>query len=204
MAHHGDDYLPSVQSLKGAFHKADAELIAGLNGIGRAPASDVEAAELRRALMRARAECEEAGIEVETVLEFSERTRRENEANLREYAAVASTRVHGIDRHRRRWLAWIVAGVGGVATAACLWTPEGLFGGLVAALMIQPFAKNWLADRYPTPGVLIGKRAFERRVGVIDIWRQDSDDTKDYRDTYWRLELRARAADRGPTWIKAR
>lgn len=200
----GVEYVRSDKALKAALHKADAELIAALNGMGREVATDVEAADLRRALMRARADCVEAGVQAETLLEYSERTRGEDEAELRAYAMQSSSEVQGIDRAKRIRLASAVGCMAAVATVACFRNLPGLLAGAVVAVGVFGLMAGWLADRYPTLGVVVGKRAFECHLGVIELWPQGSDNAKDYLDAYRRLDMRARAAGTAPGWLKAR
>ena len=200
----GVEYVRSDKAVREALHEAEARLIAGINGLGRDVASDAETADLRRAVMRAKADCAEAGGNSETISESIERTRREDEAALREFARQAPSDFGGVGRAKRTQLAACAAGLAAVATASCFWSPGGLLAGLLVVLVSYLFAYDWLATKYPTLGVAVGKRAFERHLGVLELWPEKSDHARDYLGTYRRLHRRERAAGKSQQWLKVK
>lgn len=180
------------------FKRLEHERIAALNGIGRPRGTAEELERLNRDIIAARAACVEAGLRVESMEEFAQRTRKEADAEVRAFAQEQLKIVPVLPFLRRKLIARVV----GVLTAlwvAVTWTaPIGaLIGGFVAYVVVM----NILGDYLPTPATRIARAACQRGADVSDLWPEGSPDREDYERGYrnHRLRMRQRGED---VWIR--
>lgn len=186
--------------LEEAFQRAQTDLIAGLNGIGRTVGTDVELSELRRRLIACKADCEKAGIQVETLWEFALRTQSENESALRIYATEQAAITPVVKRSTRQFL----AGIAGVSIGGVCWTYWGnIWLSLIAGLFAFATVDVGLFELFPTPGTRVGRRAFSLNVGILPIWQSKDPNQKDYETSLQMSVYRARYKP-GRAWIKVR
>lgn len=184
-------------NLKQQFRDADTALIAGLNGIGRPRASEAELVELRRAVMQARAACEAAGIEVESVWEYSQRRKREDETEIRSVGQrMLADAPYGsaLSRSARKWLSYAGAAAVSVAVMESVPATANLLVtcavGFVVFFAVGVLAIFHIDEWFPTTPTKIARLAVEAGVDVSDLWRDDQTGLKDYNNACKRHLLR--------------
>ena len=184
-------------ALRKRFRRAEHEVIAALNGIGRPVADHDEVVGLRRELLRVMHECEAAGVVTETLEQFARRRQAENTELVRGYATSAMQVSPLIPRARRRRIAAAVAlAIAGLLLGYGVAVWWAIAGGVLAMAATNAACM----ELFPTPAVRVARRAFELEVDVAELWPAPSDERRDYLETLFRLRGRTRPQ----TWIKTR
>ena len=191
---------PKQESLRREFYRLDAELLRALNGIGCPKASEDELRMLRTALLNARHECIENGVQVETLWEAVSQWRKEDEASVRQYAETQLQMVPMVSPRRRKGIAWLISIVACAFALTTLGSPVWSLAALGGTYLV---VWGLLHDCFPTPAVRIARRACDLRVDVADIWKNDSEGLYDYNSAYKMHRLRMSRCGDG-VWLKAR
>lgn len=192
----------TAKALKDDFSRLDAELLSALNGIGRSKGTQKEIIEIRRQLLRARAKCEGAGIEAESLWEFAEKRRVVNEAYIRKFVQQHADYRSPVSRG---WRDNFTYGLSILAAAFVAFMFPSI-GGYVGAVFVLLFAVGVIEDiflfLFPSTGVKAGKMSYELGIYVDDLFPKGSDDLKDYSLAWDKYEMRDRM--NGKRWLRAR
>lgn len=189
------------QTPKERFRSAELALIAALNGLGRPVGNADEIVALRRELLRARHECQEAGLEVETIEEWAQKDISKKEAMVRGYAAQAMRVIPLIPRAHRLW----VGRVAGLCAFGFLFGEGiGAWVALAGAGYVWGLVYLGCAELFPTPAIRVARMACALDVDVRDLWPEGSSEQKDYLAGYQMSMDRRRWRGDGPSWIKIR
>ncbi|WP_019334965.1 hypothetical protein [Pseudomonas syringae] len=189
----GDPLTAEQVELLREFNKAQEWLIRAVNSVVPAPLHLI--VNSRRAVLDAQARCRAAGVEVETLIEYSERRRADTEQCFRAYAAEQMNIKPILPRKKRLKVA-----VGFALLFAILTCNFSLVVPLLGGLVIYVLVDVYLAQLFPTPAVRIARRAVADDVAYIELWSRNTDEFEDFRMTC-RYE---RACNRAPLRIRVR
>lgn len=192
--------------LKKTFVNAEWALIAGLNGLGRSEADKAELLRLRRERQQALANCQSAGVAVETLWDAVERYRADARQELEVFAEQAKQGPRGLPRRYRKGAAVVFGfAVVAVVLSARGGTPSilAVIAAAVLGLIAWAAAEDYLSLLFPTPGIRVGKLAADLETSPLDIWPDDSDDGLDAAHAFRWESVRNRRAGRG-RWLRAR
>lgn len=182
------------KSLKKEFQDAENNLLAALNRIDNSNSTDAGLVELRRKLMQVRHDCDQHGVEVETLWEFAQRQQAIDLANVRRYAEEQSGKAPMLTYALRQKVAWSISIVMTILFVLEGITASRIFLALISCLVIFLILEIFIAEFFPTPSIRIGRRACELEVDVSDLWPPESNELKDYRYGYtsqqWRRNRR--------------
>lgn len=164
------------------FQFCQSELLRGLNGIDRPVASPIEAADLRRALMKAQSDCRELGVEIQTLWEFADQCKKEDEAEVRRFAKEQLGVTPFVTRGLRQKVAFVASlcVTTFVVSAFSLTGVSGLLLSLLASGVAFGIVFAVLAEVFPTPAIRVGRLACQKSVDVPDLWTESSPEAKDY------------------------
>ncbi|HET6844838.1 MAG TPA: hypothetical protein VFK06_24625 [Candidatus Angelobacter sp.] len=192
------------------FQIAQAQLLWALNGVDGYKADEAEIVELRRAVLRAQAACKEAGCEVETLWEVTQRKSAERQEKIRHHFAELKEELKepriNLTRRDRHWLSCVISLIPGLLILVGGWPSiGGAIGGAFCSLIIFEPIDFLLAKRFPTLGVRVAQFAWSLGESTVlrDMFPPDSDDYKDYQFIYrMKVKTSGRPISRG--WIKVR
>lgn len=168
------------EKLKDKFYRAQANLIAAFNGLGRPIAKEDEIRVLQKLFIQARKECEHNGIHVESVWESAQEEIAENELIVRRYAEEQKKCSPILSYSRRQKLAVIVGLTVGVVILLKWPTLGGFLGAIIGSIVTFLLLRIVLADFFPTPAIRVGRKARSLYVNIQDLWPKDSEEFKDY------------------------
>lgn len=182
--------------LKHQFNESEKRLYEALIEHDSLPLSEETLTQLRQTVMTAQARCREAGVEVETLHEFGERRRRENEAAIQAYADEQKRLTPSLPRSTRSRIA---LSLGGVVAIGMAFVTHPMIA-MIVGFLGYGGSYAGMTQCFPTPGTRVGRRAVALGVPYMSFWPEESDDHKDYRDACRRERLMGRA----PLMIRTR